>query len=60
VNIAARMESNSLPGRINVSENTYQLLKHKAEFNYRGIVKVKNSQSLKMYFVEEEKEEELV
>lgn len=55
VNIAARMESNSLPGRINVSENTYQLLKDKAEFNYRGIVKVKNAQSLKMYFLEEDK-----
>ncbi len=54
VNIAARMESNSLPGRINVSENTYQLLKDKAVFNYRGIVKVKNAQNLKMYFVEEE------
>ena len=54
VNIASRMESNSLPGRINVSENTYQLLKDKAKFNYRGIVKVKNSQNLKMYFLEEE------
>ncbi len=52
VNIAARMESSSEAGRINVSENTYQILKDKFDFNYRGIVKVKNSQSLKMYFAE--------
>ena len=54
VNIAARMESNSLAGRINVSENTYQLLKDKRPFTYRGVVKVKNAQSLKMYFAEED------
>lgn len=54
VNIASRMESNSLPGKINVSENTYQLLKDDKEFTYRGIVKAKNNQKLKMYFVEEE------
>ncbi len=53
VNIAARMESNSIAGKINVSENTYQLLKDKISFTYRGVIKVKNSQSLKMYFAEE-------
>ncbi|MBT8205329.1 MAG: adenylate/guanylate cyclase domain-containing protein, partial [Eudoraea sp.] len=53
VNIAARMESNSIPGKINVSENTYQLLKDKKAFTYRGEVKVKNEQVLKMYFAEE-------
>ena len=54
VNIAARMESNSLPGRLNVSENTYQLLKDKKAFTYRGEVEVKNKQVLKMYFAEED------
>ncbi|MEB8345119.1 tetratricopeptide repeat protein [Flavobacteriaceae bacterium KMM 6898] len=54
VNIAARMESNSVEGKINISENTYQLLKDKYNFTYRGIIDVKNSQSLKMYFLEEE------
>lgn len=53
VNIAARMESNSVEGKINISENTYQLLKDKYNFTYRGIIDVKNSQSLKMYFLEE-------
>ncbi len=56
VNIAARMESNSDPGRINVSENTYQLLKEKRKFTYRGEFEVKNKQLLPMYFVGEEEE----
>ncbi|WP_052188326.1 adenylate/guanylate cyclase domain-containing protein [Cellulophaga sp. Hel_I_12] len=51
VNIAARMESNSEEGKINISENTYQHLKDKYDFTYRGIIDVKNSQSLKMYFL---------
>ena len=54
VNIAARMESKSEPGKINVSENTYQLLKDKLAFEYRGEFEVKNKQILKMYFLEEE------
>ena len=45
------MESNSEEGKINISENTYQHLKDKHNFTYRGIVDVKNSQSLKMYFL---------
>lgn len=53
VNIAARMESKSEPGRINVSENTYQLLKDKKPFSYRGEFEVKNKQLLKMYYVED-------
>ena len=54
VNIAARMESSSVPGKINVSENTYELLKDKFDFTYRGIITVKNSQKLKMYFAGKE------
>jgi class 3 adenylate cyclase/TPR repeat protein len=54
VNIAARMESSSIPGKINVSENTYELLKDKMDFTYRGIITVKNSQKLKMYFAGKE------
>ncbi|MDG1572027.1 adenylate/guanylate cyclase domain-containing protein [Robiginitalea sp. M366] len=52
VNIAARMESGSVPGRINVSENTYQLLRDQYTFTYRGEMEVKNKQVLRMYFVE--------
>lgn len=53
VNIAARMESNSEPGRINVAENTYQHLKDKHHFTYRGVIEAKNEKLLKMYFAEE-------
>ena len=52
VNIAARMESGSVPGRINVSENTHKLLKDDYDFTYRGEVEVKNGLILKMYFAE--------
>lgn len=51
VNIAARMESGSVPGRINVSESTYQLLKEDYPFKYRGELEAKNGQLFKMYFV---------
>ena len=52
VNIASRMESSSEVGKINVSENTYQLLKDKKSFTYRGEIEVKNKQVLKMYFAD--------
>ncbi|TYA52148.1 adenylate/guanylate cyclase domain-containing protein [Formosa maritima] len=55
VNIAARMENNSVPGKINVSENTYQHLKDKYDFTYRGKIKAKNEQFLNMYYAEEKK-----
>ena len=51
VNIAARMESGSVPGRINVSENIYNVLKDDYDFTYRGELEVKN-QVFKMYFAE--------
>ena len=60
VNVAARMESSSIPGKINVSENTYNLLKDKIDFTYRGIITVKNSQKLKMYFVGKEVTENVI
>ena len=51
VNVASRMESNSEPGKINISENTYNLIKNSFEFEYRGEIEVKNLGSMKMYFV---------
>lgn len=50
VNIASRMESNSKPGKINVSENTYALIKDLFECEYRGEIEVKNKGKMKMYF----------
>jgi adenylate cyclase len=55
VNIASRMESTSEPGKINVSGETYKLIK--ADFNceYWGKVMVKNKGDIDMHFVESKK-----
>lgn len=55
VNVAARMETNSETGRINISENTYELIKDEFECEYRGKIKVKNKGMMKMYYVIEPK-----
>ncbi|MGB5357953.1 MAG: adenylate/guanylate cyclase domain-containing protein, partial [Eudoraea sp.] len=52
VNIASRMESNSEPGKINISEATYELIRADFLCKYRGEIEVKNRGSLKMYFLE--------
>ncbi|MNF58197.1 Adenylate cyclase [compost metagenome] len=51
VNIASRMESNSIPGKINISESTYDIIKDSFECEYRGEIEVKNKGTMKMYFV---------
>lgn len=51
VNIAARMESSSEPGRINISEDTYQCIKDHFNCEFRGKLAVKNRGELNMYFV---------
>jgi adenylate cyclase len=55
VNIASRMESNSVPGKINISENTHALIKNDFDCEYRGEVDVKNRGMMKMYFVNDTK-----
>ena len=59
VNIASRMESNSEPGKINVSENTYALIKDFFNCEYRGEIEVKNRGKMKMYFVNNTKEKNI-
>ena len=54
VNIASRMESACEIGKINISDNTYQLIKDDIACNYRGEIEVKNGLKLKMYYVSEE------
>jgi len=51
VNIASRMETNSIPGKINISENTYHHIKNSFDCDYRGEIEVKNRGIMKMYFV---------
>jgi class 3 adenylate cyclase len=54
VNIASRMESNSEPGKINISQQTYTLVKDNFDCDFRGQLAVKNRGSLNMYFVKSE------
>lgn len=51
VNIASRMESCSEAGKINISENTYNLVQNSFCCDYRGEIQVKNKGMMKMYFV---------
>jgi class 3 adenylate cyclase len=47
------MESASQPGKINVSENTYQLIRDDFECEFRGRIDVKNKGMMKMYFIKD-------
>lgn len=51
VNVASRMESNSEPGKINISHDTYSIVKDSFKCEYRGHLAVKNRGEMKMYFV---------
>ncbi|MEM9887724.1 MAG: adenylate/guanylate cyclase domain-containing protein [Bacteroidota bacterium] len=52
VNIASRMESNGVSGKINISKATYELVKNHFHCAYRGTFEVKNKGEVEMYFVE--------
>ncbi len=52
VNTAARMESNSEPNQINISEVTHEMVKDNISCTYRGEIEVKGKGALKMYFVD--------
>ncbi len=54
VNIASRMESNSEPGKINVSEATFALIKDYFVCTPRGKIAVKGAGEKTMYFVEKQ------
>ncbi len=51
VNVASRMESSSEPGKINISEKTYLLIKDSFDCSYRGELEVKNKGMMKMYYI---------
>ena len=52
VNIASRMETSGQPGKVNISGDTYQLVKDRFKFISRGKIDVKNKGQVEMYFVE--------
>jgi class 3 adenylate cyclase len=56
VNVASRMESNSERGKINISENTFELIKDSFDCDYRGEIEVKNKGMMKMYYVNNPKD----
>ena len=53
VNIASRLETNGVVGKVNISQSTYDLLKDDPIFNFesRGAIKVKGAGEIHMYFV---------
>jgi class 3 adenylate cyclase len=51
VNIASRMESNSEPGKINLSETTFEAIKDEFACVYRGQIELKNHEAVGMYFL---------
>lgn len=54
VNIASRMESNGEAGRVNISAQTYELVKDRFICSYRGKIDAKNVGEVDMYFVDRE------
>ena len=52
VNLAARMEQSGVPGKINISQHTYELVKEQFNCVHRGKIEAKNKGEIDMYFVE--------
>ena len=52
VNVASRMQEASEPGKINISQSTYDKVKDFFECTPRGEIPVKNIGSISMYYVE--------
>jgi adenylate cyclase len=51
VNVASRLENNCPAGHINISESTYDLVKHRFDCTFRGKIAVKNKGEMGMYLV---------
>jgi class 3 adenylate cyclase len=54
VNIASRMESSGVPGRVNISAATYEIVKNKYACMYRGKINAKNVGDVDMYLIDHE------
>ena len=51
VNIASRMESHGISGRIQVTDATYQQLKHRFQFEDRGLIDIKGRGQMHTYML---------
>ena len=52
VNLARRMDSSGIPGKINISREIHEKVKHLFVTTYRGQVQAKNKGLMDMYFLE--------
>lgn len=52
VNIAKRMESASEAGRINVSRDTYDRVKHRFSAESRGAIEIKGGREVEMFYIQ--------
>jgi class 3 adenylate cyclase/Tfp pilus assembly protein PilF len=59
VNLASRMESSGIPGKVNISGNTYELVKDLFRCTFRGQIQAKNKGEIDMYIVEEPANQQL-
>lgn len=57
VNTASRMESSGVPGALNISQATYELIKDFFDCQYRGKIAAKNKGYIDMYLVQRLKKE---
>jgi len=55
VNLASRMESHGVPGRIQVAPATEELLRHEFELTHRGPIEVKGKGVVETWFLEGER-----
>ena len=53
VNTAARLEQGGEPGKINISESTWEQVRDQFHCTFRGKLPAKNKGEIAMYFVEE-------
>ncbi|MBT8263863.1 MAG: adenylate/guanylate cyclase domain-containing protein [Muriicola sp.] len=60
VNVAARMETMSEAGKINISEDTYKLIEEEFICTPRGVIAVKNRGEMNMYFVKGSKSSAII
>jgi class 3 adenylate cyclase len=57
VNVASRMESQGMPGQIQVTETTYRRLQGTHQFEERGIIQIKGKGNMKTYWLKQRAEE---
>ncbi len=51
VNTASRMESHGVPGKIHVTQSTYNLLKDQYQFESRGVMEIKGKGKMETYLL---------